>query len=125
MITDRVQQGDLEIQHKPTGEILADYESKPTRGTLFRSHRAEIINFPLYYDGDAEYRRTHPKLLSKNEADTTAGVLEMRLERVRFKDNEKSINLASNARKENFVTQAIVDRGKLLSQNSEKRPLLQ
>ena len=26
LITDKVQQGDLEIQHKPTGEMLAEYK---------------------------------------------------------------------------------------------------
>ena len=35
LITDKVQQGDLEIQHTPAGEILTDYKSKPTQGTLF------------------------------------------------------------------------------------------
>ena len=49
LINNRVQQVDLEIQHKPTGEMLADYESKPTQGTLFRRHRAELMNFPLDY----------------------------------------------------------------------------
>ena len=47
LITDKVQPGDLEIQHKPTGEMLANYESKPTQGTLFRRHREELTKFTL------------------------------------------------------------------------------
>ena len=40
----------------------------------------------------------------------------MRPKRVRIENNEKAMKLASHAKSENFVTQAIVDGGKYLSQ---------
>ena len=74
------------------------------------------MNFPLDYDNNVEHRRTRPKILTKNEADITEGIIEMNPERVHVEDNEKAVKLASNARSENVVTQAIIDGGKSLSQ---------
>ena len=51
------------------------------------------------------------------------GILEMMPKRVFVEDNAKAVKLASNARSDNVVTQAIVDGGKLLSQRAENRPL--
>ena len=47
----------------------------------------------------------------------------MRPKRVRIENNEKAMKLASHAKSENFVTQAIVEGGKLLSQQAKHRPL--
>ena len=68
--------------------MLADYESKTTNGTLFCRQREELMSCPLDYDENVECRRTHPKLLPNNEADTVRGILEMRPKRVRVEDNE-------------------------------------
>ena len=120
-----MQQGDLEIQHKPTGEMLAYYKSKLTQGTLFRRQKAELMNCPLDYDNDAKHMRNHPKQLSKNEADTAGGIPGMRPKRVRVEDNKKALKLASNARNANVVTQAIFGGGKSLSQKYGNRSLVQ
>ena len=47
----------------------------------------------------------------------------MRPKRVRIENNEKAMKLASHAKSEKFVTQAIVEGGKLLSQQAKHRPL--
>ena len=46
-ITDKVHQEDLEIRYKPTGEMLADYQSKLQQGKLFHATRALLINYPI------------------------------------------------------------------------------
>ena len=104
----------MEIQHKPTGEMLDEYESKPTQGTLFHRQREELMNFPLDYEEDVDRRRTCQNTLPKNEADIAGRILEMRPERVCVEDNKKALKLASNDRSANVVTQAIIDGGKSL-----------
>ena len=83
------------------------------------------MSCPLDYDENVECRRTHPKLLPNNEADTVRGILEMRPKRVRVEDNEQAVKLASNSRSANIFTQAIVDGGKSMSQRAENKPLVQ
>ena len=75
LINDLVQQGDLEIHHKSTGEMSADYKSNPIQGTLFFRQKAQLLNIPLDYNDDVERRRTHPDLLPKNEATTLGGMI--------------------------------------------------
>ena len=105
--------------------MLADYESKPTQGTIFCRQRAKLKNFPLDYDDNVECRRTHPKLLTNIEADTVGGILEMMPQRVCVEDNEKAVKLAYNSSSTNFVTQDIVEGGKSLSQRAENSLLVQ
>ena len=96
--------------------MLADYESKPNQGNLFRKQRAELLNFPLDYNDDVERRRTHSNIFPKVEADTVRGIIEMKPERVSVEDNMKAVKLASSARNAHADTQDIVDKGKFLSQ---------
>ena len=43
-INDRVETGDVVIEHCPTEKILGDHLTKPLQGALFRKFRAEIMN---------------------------------------------------------------------------------
>ena len=46
-VTDRVAQGDIVIEHKPTGEMWIDAHTKPKQGTPFRTDRSHVINCPI------------------------------------------------------------------------------
>ena len=43
-ITDRVKAGDLDIEYCPTGDMVADYFTKPLQGKKFYQFRKEIMN---------------------------------------------------------------------------------
>ena len=43
-ITDQVDKKEVSIEHCPTGEMLADFFTKPLQGELFRKFRAAILN---------------------------------------------------------------------------------
>ena len=45
-IKDRVETGDVVIEHFPTEEMLGDHFTNPLQGALFRKFRAEIMNIP-------------------------------------------------------------------------------
>eukprot|EP00984_Skeletonema_dohrnii_P016801 scaffold7524_cov79-Skeletonema_dohrnii-CCMP3373.AAC.1 len=51
LVTDRVAQaltqGDIVIEHKPTGEMWIDMNTKPKQGTPFRTDRSLMMNCPL------------------------------------------------------------------------------
>ena len=65
LITDKVAQGDLKIEHKGTDKIWGDVNTKPTQGKSFRVMRAEVMGVSVYYDDNDEHRRTHPLLMPK------------------------------------------------------------
>ena len=41
------EQGDVKIEHKPTGEMWIDMNTKPKQGTPFRTDRSHMMNCPL------------------------------------------------------------------------------
>ena len=43
-INDRVETGDVLIEHCPREKMLGDHFTKPLQGVLFRKFRAEIMN---------------------------------------------------------------------------------
>ena len=43
-IKDRIESGDLEIQHCPTDDLIADYMSKPLQGAKFYRFCKAILN---------------------------------------------------------------------------------
>ena len=43
-IKDRIDSGDLEVQHCPTNDLIADYMSKPLQGAKFYRFRKAILN---------------------------------------------------------------------------------
>jgi hypothetical protein len=53
-ITDRVQNKELRIEYCPTGDMLADFFTKPLQGTLFQKFRNQVMNIDpstkLYQD---------------------------------------------------------------------------
>ena len=43
-ITDRIKAGDLAVEYCPTGDMVADYFTKPLQGSLFKKMRNLIMN---------------------------------------------------------------------------------
>ena len=41
-ITDKVQNGEIDIEYMPTGKLIADYFTKPLQGNLFQKMRDRI-----------------------------------------------------------------------------------
>ena len=46
-ITDRVKKGDVSVVWCPTGDMIADYETKPLQGSLFKKFRDQIMGVIL------------------------------------------------------------------------------
>ena len=46
-VTDQVEQGWMKVRHCPTGEMVADFFTKPLQGAQFRKLRARIMNCPV------------------------------------------------------------------------------
>ena len=46
LIKDRIVVGDMEVDHCPTGEMLADHSTKPLQGAPFRKFRTQIQVIP-------------------------------------------------------------------------------
>ena len=44
-LTDQVEKGNLTIVHCPTGEMIADYQTKPLMGAKFDQFRRDIMGF--------------------------------------------------------------------------------
>jgi hypothetical protein len=45
-VTDQVKQKELRIEYCLTGDMVADFFTKPLQGSLFQKLRAIILNFP-------------------------------------------------------------------------------
>jgi hypothetical protein len=45
-VTDRVKHDELRIEYCPTGDMVADFFTKPLQGSLFRKLCAIILNIP-------------------------------------------------------------------------------
>ena len=43
-IKEHVDDGEVAVVHKPTREMVADLETKPLQGAMFRSHRNTMLN---------------------------------------------------------------------------------
>ena len=48
-ITDRIASKEVHVEYCPTGDMIADFFSKPLQGTLFRKLRDFILNLPKSY----------------------------------------------------------------------------
>ena len=72
LITDKIEKGDVSVEHRGTKEMWADGNTKPLQGTGFRLFRSKIMGIPEEYDDDAEKVSTHPQLKPKAEK---AGVI--------------------------------------------------
>ena len=69
LITDKVAQGDLKIEHKGTDEMWGDVNTKPTQGKRFRVMQAEVMGVSVDYDDNDKRRCTHPLLVPKVESE--------------------------------------------------------
>ena len=77
LVTDKIAQGDLSLEYRPTKEMWADVNTKPLQGKLFREMKAQLMGVLVDYDDGKERRRTHPKLLPKAEAEGVASRSDM------------------------------------------------
>jgi hypothetical protein len=56
-VHDRVEAGEVSIQYCPTGDMIADFFTKPLQGSLFKKLRDQIMNVnPASYDGSQDCR---------------------------------------------------------------------
>ena len=58
LITDKVDQGDLNIKHKGTDKMWGDVNTNPMQGKRFRVTQAEVMGVPVDYAADDERRNT-------------------------------------------------------------------
>jgi hypothetical protein len=63
-IKDKVDQGEVNIQHQPTDKMWSDVLTKPKQGKGFRLDRSMLMNVPEVYNDEEERKKTHPKLIS-------------------------------------------------------------
>ena len=68
LITDKVAQGDLEIQHKGTDKMWANVNTKPTQEKRFRIMRGEVVGVSAEYDNNIERRRIRLFFMPKIES---------------------------------------------------------
>jgi len=62
-ITDRIARGEFRIEYCPTGEMIADYFTKPLQGALFRKFRDLILG--IHKEQYDEYRRMYKETLAE------------------------------------------------------------
>ena len=67
-VTDRVQNKEVSIEYCPTGEMIADFFTKPLQGSIFRKFRAFIMNLDPGTYGSQDQRF----VLNKTEAGVRA-----------------------------------------------------
>merc|ERR1712086_339309 len=60
LITDKVAQEELEVQHRGTEDMWADVNTNRVQGTKFRVMRAQVMGIDVEHDDDAERCRIHP-----------------------------------------------------------------
>ena len=54
LIKDKVNQGEITIEHCPTEQMWADINTKPKQGAVFRAFRGQVIDIPADYN-DASF----------------------------------------------------------------------
>ena len=67
LITDKLDQRELEISHMGTKSMWEDVNTKPVQVELFRIFRSDMMGVPVEYYDDVESRCTHPLILPKIE----------------------------------------------------------
>ena len=66
-IKDKIDQGEVSIEHQPTDMMWSDVLMKPKQGKGFRVDRSMLMNVPEVYNDEEERRKTHPKLIELAE----------------------------------------------------------
>ena len=72
-IQDRVKQGDVKIEHCPTGKMVADFYTKPLQGSLFRRLRDIIMNVSTNDSNDEEPHQNHRSVLEEKDTNDNDG----------------------------------------------------
>ena len=67
LIKDKIAQGDIEIQYKPTGRMWSDVLTRPKQCITFRVFCGQLMNVSEDYDGEIERLNMHPDLLPPAE----------------------------------------------------------
>ena len=67
-IKDKIEEGEVDVRYCPTTEMWSDVLNKPKHGTPFKKDCAKLMNVPLVYDNDLEFRNTHPALLAEGDS---------------------------------------------------------
>ena len=62
-IKDKVDSGEVTVEHRGTKEMWSDILTKPKQGIGMRQDRANLMNCPIDYDDEVERMKTHPKML--------------------------------------------------------------
>ena len=65
-ITDKIEDGDIEVKYCPTDKMRVYMLTKPKQGTPFKKDRALLQNVPINYDNKVERKRTHHALLPRH-----------------------------------------------------------
>jgi hypothetical protein len=65
-VKDKIEKGELKIEHQPTEKMWSDVLTKPKQGRGFKQDRAILMNVEEDYDDDKERLRTHPSLLASS-----------------------------------------------------------
>ena len=63
LVKDKIDRGELEVQHCGTKEMWSDVLTKPLQGRAYCEMRSNLMNCPVDYDDDAEREATHRDLL--------------------------------------------------------------
>ena len=74
-IKDKVEQGEVKVEHRPTNEMWSDTLTKPKQGKGMRVDRAMLMGCEENYDDDKEREDTSPELLPKETAEVTINTL--------------------------------------------------
>jgi hypothetical protein len=106
-IKDKIEQGELQVQHCPTEDMLADFFTKPLQGSLFFKMRDRIMSI----DTSSKFHSCHRSVLN-HETTTAPGVPTKHIEpagsqdgsQVRENEQEEELveKVVTNAEKESF-----------------------
>ena len=64
LVKNKIDRGELEVQHCGTKEMCSDMLTKPLQGKAYCEQRSNLMNCPVNYDDEKELAEMHPNLLS-------------------------------------------------------------
>ena len=67
LITNKIQKGDITVEHRGTKEMWAGGNTKHLQGAGFKTFRSKTMGIPKNYDDNTGKDRTHQMLLPKPE----------------------------------------------------------
>ena len=65
-VMDRIDRGELEVEHCGTKSMWSDVLTKPLQGSPYYEMRSHLMNCPMSYDDEEERKNTHPDLLPED-----------------------------------------------------------